>query len=88
MTIKEQLVIEFNNLLNQTNDTDFNTVKNRLTKIIFSNSVEEDHLDVFVGEFELFCKDFVDSGFLESKKYLLLNSFEGILVSLDTFQQD
>ena len=57
--VKQQLTIDFKNLLNQTTETDFNLAKDKFLETLFSNSTEEDYLDIFVGEFALSCEDYL-----------------------------
>nr|WP_315221449.1 hypothetical protein [uncultured Flavobacterium sp.] len=88
MTNKEQLNNDFKNLLNQTEETEFNSARDKILETIFSNSVEEDYLDTFVGEFVLSCEEYLKSNFRESRKNVLQGSFEKILIALDSFQTE
>lgn len=86
--VKQQLTIDFKNLLNQTTETDFNLARDKFLETLFSNSTEEDYLDIFVGEFVLSCEDYLKSDFRESRKNILQGDFEKILIALDAFQSE
>jgi len=88
LTIKEQLTIDFKNLLSQTDEIGFNLARDRFLNSLFSNSTEEDLLEIFVGEFVISCEDYLKSDFLESRKNVLQGSFEKILIALDSFQPE
>lgn len=86
--VKQQLIIDFKNLLNQTTETDFNLAKDKFLETLFSNSTEEDYLDIFVGEFSLSCEDYLKSDFRKSRKNVLQGDFEKILIALGAFQSE
>ena len=88
MSIKEQLTEDFKNILIQTEEIEFNNTRDKFLKTLFSNFNEEDHLDIFVGDFVLSCEDYLKSGFRESRKNILVGNFQSILIILDNFQSE
>jgi len=88
MSIREKLKKEFQELLSKTDKESFTQAKLKLYKTLFSNSVEEDSLDVFVGAFELSCEACLITDFLPIHKEILKRDFQGILLALDEFQPE
>ena len=88
MTIREQLKKDFEELLSKTDKESFTQAKLKFYKTLFSNSVEEDSLDIFVGAFEQSCEACLVTDFLPIHKEILKGDFQGILIALDTFQSE
>ena len=86
MSIKEQLTNDFQSLITKTDKESFTQAKLKFYKTLFSNSVEEDSLDVFVGAFELSCEAYLITDFLPIHKETLKRDFQGILIALGAFQ--